>query len=178
MAETSYTDLSLNLIAATKSLFPNNKVIFGNLGKPEPDNAYVVIRVIRDSQNGVAQTATLLNLSNQMNTLVNYEALVQFSFLSTEDDTAANLAKYFIQYLNTPLTREIFRANNLSKLSVSPIRNVTNPRESTWTQHYNVDVTFVYSILTQQTTIPITVVQVSDEISGTVFTVPPDVIIP
>lgn len=176
--DNSYSQLIQSVITATKSVFPDNKVIRGNTNGQEPDNPYIAVRVIRNTQNGLAYNDTQLSSDGYMTTRVNYEALVQFSFTSTDEEAAADLAHTFVQYINTPATREIFRKNKLGKTTVSSIRNVAYKRESVWTQYYNVDVTFVYATLTRQQMTPITAVEVTEEISGTVFVVPPNVVIP
>lgn len=173
-----YSQLMQSLITATKSIFPDNKVIRGNTNGQEPDNPYIAVRLIRNNQIGIAQNDSQLTVDGKMTTKVNYEALVQFSFTSIDEEVAADLAYTFVQYLNTPKTREIFRINHLGKTGVSTVRNVPYKRESEWTQYYNVDVTFVYASITTQDMNPITAVELIDEISGTVFVVPPEVIIP
>lgn len=177
MADTIGSQLFTSLMLSTKSLFPNNKVIRAQTGGAEPQDPYVSLRIIRDRQLGLANIPTLLSNTNQTKIQVNWEALVQFTFTSIDEEDAFDLAKTFVQYLNTPLTREIFRSNKLSWSTVSPIRNVNYVRESVWTQHYNVDVTFYYAATTLQTIVPIEVVEMTDLISGEVYTVPPDVII-
>lgn len=176
--DNSYSQLIQSVITATKTMFPNNKVIRGNTNGQEPDNPYIAVRVIRNTPVGLPYNDTNLSATGIMTTRVNYEALVQFSFTSIDEEAAADLAHHFVQHLNTPVTREVFRKNKLGKTAVSTIRNVAYKRESVWTQYYNVDVTFVYATITQQDMTPITAVQVTEEISGTVFVVPPDVIIP
>lgn len=176
--DNSYSQLIQSVITATKTMFPDNKVIRGNTNGQEPDNPYIAIRVIRNTPTGLPYNDTNLSSTGVMTTRVNYEALVQFSFTSIDEESAADLAHHFVQHLNTPATREVFRKNKLGKTLVSSIRNVAYKRESVWTQYYNVDVTFVYATITQQDMTPITAVQVTEEISGTVFVVPPNVIIP
>lgn len=176
--DSSYSDLMQSIFTATKTLFPDNKVIKANLSGSEPENPYIVFRVIRDEQLGLAYNDTLLNASNVMTTRANYEVLVQFSFVSKDEDIAGSLVKTFVQALNSPVTREQFRKNKLSKTNISPIRSIPTKRETTWIQYYNVDVTFNYAVVTSNVMVPITVVQIEDEIEGTVFTVPPDVVIP
>lgn len=176
--DSSYSQLIQSVITATKSIFPDNKVIRGNTNGQEPNNPYVAVRVIRNTPTGLPYNDTNLSAGGIITTRVNYEALVQFSFTSIDEEAAANLAQTFVQYINTPPTREIFRQNNLGKTSISSIRNVAYKRESVWTQYYNVDVTFVYATITQQEMTPITAVEITEEISGTVSVVPPNVVIP
>ena len=175
--DNSYSQLMQSLITSTKDLFPSTKVIRANENGPEPTGPYISVKVIRDTQSGQASQDSLLSPSLQSTTIANYTALVQFSFTSIDEDAAGDLAKTFVQYMNTSITREVFRRNKLSKLSVSVIRNVPYVRETVWTQYFNVDVTFSYAVKTTQTTIPIEVVEITDSLSGEVFTVPPDVII-
>lgn len=177
MVDTSYAELMQNLVVATKTLFPDNKVFRGKINGTEPLNPYITINIIRDMQMGLASQATLLNNGKEMEVLTNWEALVQFSFTSIDENSAGNLAKMFAVYLNMPTTREVFRQNHLAKVKVSNIRNVSYKRETVWTQYFNIDVTFYYAILTKQEMFPIEVVEMTDLISGEVFTAPPDVII-
>lgn len=176
--DNSYSQLMQSIFTATKSIFPDNKVIRANQGEAEPQNPYVVYSVIRDTQIGLAYQDTLLSSSNEAITKANYEVLVQFSFISKDVDASGNMVKTFVQALNSPTIREVFRKNKLSKTDISPIRNVPIKRESTWIQFYNVDVTFTYAVETKQIMTPIEVVEITEEITGTVYTVPPDVVIP
>ncbi len=177
MAENSYSQLMTSLVTSTKALFPATTVGRSNQGNIEPNKPYISIKIIRDTQAGSATQDTLLNEDSESRTIATYTAVVQFSFTSIDEDAAGDLAKTFVQYMNTSLTREVFRANKLSKLSVSVIRNVPYLRESVWTQYFNVDVTFAYSVTTTQVMTPIETVEITDLLSGEVFTVPPDVII-
>ena len=172
-----FSQLMQSLITATKTIFPDNKVIRAQQGGAEPSNPYVSIRVIRDEQVGRNYVDTLLSEDSEITTTVNYETLVQFSFLSKDSDVAGDMAKQFIQYLNTPVTLRNFRINKLSKISVTPIRNVASLRDGEWVEHYNVDVLFNYASRTVQSFQPIEVVEMLDELSGEVFTVPPEVVI-
>lgn len=177
MADSSYTKLRESLVTSTKLIFPDNKVIFGNVNGEEPDNPYVVIRIIKDEQTSMAYNDTLLSPTSQMTTTVNYEILAQFSFLSRDTTAAGDMVKTFVQYLNTPPILEELRKNRLGKKSISQIRNVAIKRETSWIQSYNVDVTFIYAIRTSQTMVPIVTVEVGNDITGEVFTAPPDVVI-
>lgn len=184
MADTIFSQLRQNLFTATKTLFPDNKVVFGNTNIEEPDEPYVIIRVIRDTKIGTAKTDTLLNSSGVMTTTTNHEALVQFSFISADEitdanpyDTAGDMVTFFEQSLETSLTREFFRVNNLAKMRVSPVRNVAYQRETTWANFYNIDVTFLYAIRTEQNMVGIDTVVV-EEPNGDTYTIPPNVIIP
>ncbi len=176
--DNSYSQFIQSVVTSTKSMFPDNKVIIGNSNGQEPINPYISLRVIRNTPVGSAYNDTQLSSDGMMSTRVNYEALVQFSFTSTDEEAAADLAYTFVQYINTPRTREVFRRNNLGKTNISSVRNVAYKRETVWTQYYNVDVTFVYATITRQEMTPITAVELTEEISGTVFVVPPNVVIP
>ena len=176
--DNSYSTLMQSLFTSTKTIFPDNKVIKANLSEAEPEDPYVVFRIIREQQLGLGYNDTFLSATNVMTTRVNYEAVVQFSFTSKDEGAAGSMAKTFVQALNSPLTRETFRKNKLSKVSMSPLRGVPLKRETMWVQSFNIDVTFNYAVVTSDVMTPITVVQIEDEIEGTVFTVPPDVVIP
>jgi len=176
--ENSYSQLMQALITSTKYIFPNNKVIRKVLGKNEPDAPYVALQVIREVQIGAGTTSTLVDTEGNISVLVPYEALVQFSFISKDEEAASNMARHFIQFMNTPKVKNIFRSNNLSQKGMSSLRNVASLREGEWVQHQNVDVTFTYSSLTTQQQDIINSIEIVDEITGEVITIPPEVIIP
>jgi hypothetical protein len=184
MADTIQSQLRQSLFTSTKALFPDNKVIFGNTNLGEPDEPYVIIRIIRNTKVGTAYLDTLLNADSIQTTTNHYEALVQFSFVSAEPitdenpfDIAADMVSYFEQILDTSSVRENFRVNHLAKLRVSPIRNVAYQRETLWTNFYNIDVTFLYAVRTEQNMIGIDTVVV-EEMNGDTYTIPPNVVIP
>lgn len=176
--DSTYSQLIQSLITSTKSIFPDNKVIRAQQGGNEPTNPYVVVQVIREDQVGTPYVDTLLSTTNKITTTVVYDALVQFSFISKDSDAAGNMVKQFVQLMKTPSTREVFRINRLSCRQISSVRTVSSLREGEWVQHYNVDATFSYASITEQTYQPITSVTLEDEMSGEVTTIPPEVIIP
>jgi len=176
--DSSYSQLMQSVMTATKSIFPDNKVIVANQSENEPDGPYVAFSVIRDTQIGLSYHDTQLSSSNINITRANYEVLIQFSFVSREMYVSGDMVKTFIQALSAPPTREIFRKNKLSRSSASPSRYVPSKRESTWVHYHLVDVTFTYSVETRQSMIPIVTAEITDDITGTVYTVPPDVVIP
>lgn len=178
MTDTIYSQLRQNLVTATKTIFPSNKVILSNLNGQEPNNPYVAIRIIRDTQTGIASHDTRLSATGKQTTTTNHEVLVQFSFVAVEDfDAAGDLATHFLQKLETSATREAFRLNHLAKLSATPLRNMTYKRETLWAQQYNVDILFMYAVRTEQAMTPIDTVVMEDLLTGDVYTIPPNVVI-
>jgi hypothetical protein len=177
MIITSYSDLKLALATSLKTIFPNNAVIRSQQNGPEPSNPYVVITVLRATQTGMPHRETLVDQG--FSTIrVDYQAVVQFSFISKNEESAGDMANLFMQRVNHPSTREVFRSNGLAYLSGSNLRNVANKRETTWIQSYNVDINFLFSILTSDEAITINTVEITDLLSGEVFTAPTNVIIP
>jgi hypothetical protein len=178
MADTIYSQLRQSIYTATKSLFPDNKVIIANTNAEEPNGPYVAIRLIRNTQLGTAYVDTLLSAAGKMTTTTNHEALVQFTFTSVDEtspNVAGDMVTYFEQTMETSLTREVFRVNNLSKIRISPIRNVAYKRENVWTECFNIDVTFMFAVRTIQDMVGIETVAIEDPITGVVYTIPPNV---
>ncbi len=178
MADTIYSQLRQNLFTATKSLFPDNKVIIANTNAPEPNGPYVAIRIIRNIQVGTPYTDTLLTAASVMSTTTTHEVLVQFTFCSIDEENlneAGDMVTFFEQSMETMPTREVFRVNNLSKVRVSPIRNVAYKRENVWTECFNIDVTFMFAVRTYQNMIGIDTVAIEDPLTGDIYTIPPNV---
>lgn len=177
MINTIASDLIQSLVTATKYIFPDTIVARAKNNLPEFDEPYITVRVLSNTPVGTPSVDTLLSTSNKQTTTVNYNALVQFSFTALDEDVSFDLATHFAHVMNSTSVREAFRANNLSKLTISSVRDVSYMRETIWTQYYNVDVLFAYASVTEETLVPITAVQIEDLVSGEVFTVPPDVVI-
>lgn len=174
----SYSQLTRSIFTSVKSIFPDNKVIEGNQSGNEPQNPYVSFQIVRDVPLGMTSGRGLLGSDNSIPVISNWEALIQFSFVSKDFGVAGNMAKTFVHMLNAPNTLEIFRKNKLCKTTTSPIRNLPVKRDLDWIHYFNVDVAFIYAVETREELIPMTVVEITNQISGTVFTVPPEVVIP
>lgn len=172
-----FTDLQeairLSVIAAL-SEFTNPMVIFSHENGSEPSVSYVVINILQIEQVGKGYTSTLVNELNELTIQSNYNVYVQFSFIGSQ---SGDMSQSFTQRLNNVLFREELIRNNLGLRTKTNIRRAPQKRDTKWVEYHNMDVVFTYAVNTQQIVDVIEAVIIVDELTGEVFTVPPDFII-
>lgn len=159
---------------AALSDFTNPIVIFSHENGTEPSSSYVVINVLDDGQVGKGYTSTLVNELNELTIQANYNIYVQFSFIGSQ---SGEMAYSFTQRLNNVLFREELIRNNLGLRTKTNIRRAPQKRDTKWVEYHNMDVVFTYAVNTQQIVDVVEAVVIVDELTGEVFTVPPDFII-
>lgn len=159
---------------AALSEFTNPMVIFSHENGPEPSVSYVVINVLQIEQVGKGYTSTLVNELNELTIQANYNVYVQFSFIGSQ---SGDMSQSFTQRLNNVLFREELIRNNLGLRTKTNIRRAPQKRDTKWVEYHNMDVVFTYAVNTQQIVDVIEAVIIVDELTGEVFTVPPDFII-
>lgn len=159
---------------AALSEYPTTPVIFSHSNGTEPAESYVVINVLQIEQVGKGYTSTLVNELDELTIQANYNVYVQFSFIGSQ---SGEMSQSFTQRLNNVLFREELIRSNLGLRTKTNIRRAPQKRDTKWVEYHNMDVVFTYAINTQQIVDVVEAVIIVDELTGEVFTVPPDFII-
>lgn len=142
------TALRNSAIAALQD-YPTTPIIFSNSGGTEPAESYVVISISSINQQGHHSTSSLLNTANEIVFSVAYEVFVQYSFIGS---MSGELAQAFTQNINNnPLTRQALQGQKLGFMRKSQVRRAPQLRDTKWVEYHNMDVTFNYVVVTQQT---------------------------
>lgn len=159
---------------AALSEYPTTPVIFSHSNGTEPAESYVVINLLQIEQVGKGYTSTLVNELDELTIQANYNVYVQFSFIGSQ---SGEMSQSFTQRLNNVLFREELIRNNLGLRTKTNIRRAPQKRDTKWVEYHNMDVVFTYAVNTQQIVDVVEAVIIVDELTGEVFTVPPDFII-
>lgn len=159
---------------AALSEYPTTPVIFSHTNGTEPAESYVVINILNIEQVGKGYTSTLVNELDELTIQANYNVYAQFSFIGSK---SGDMSQSFTQRLNNVLFREELIRNNLGLRTKTNIRRAPQKRDTKWVEYHNMDVVFTYAVNTQQVVDVVEAVIIVDEITGEVFTVPPDFII-
>lgn len=137
----------LGAIAAL-SEYPTTPVIFSHSGGTEPAESYVVVNILNIEQQGRHITSTLTNTDEQLSTQAQYEILVQFSFIGS---LSGDMAQSFTQRINNnPVALEELKKQRLGLMRKSQIRRAPQKRDTQWVEYHNMDVTFNYTVNTNQ----------------------------
>ena len=156
------------------SEFTNPQVIFSHSNGAEPAESYVVINILQVEQVGKGYTSTLVNELDELTIQANYNIYAQFSFVGSK---SGEMSQVFTQQLNNVLVREELQRNSLNLRTKTNIRRAPQKRDTKWIEYHNMDVVFTYAVNTQQIVDVVEAVIIVDELTGEVFTVPPDFII-
>lgn len=159
---------------AALSEYTTTPVIFSHSNGTEPAESYVVINILQIEQVGRGYTSTLVNELDELTIQANYNVYVQFSFIGSQ---SGEMSQSFTQRLNNVLFREELIRNNLGLRTKTNIRRAPQKRDTKWVEYHNMDVVFTYAVNTQQIVDVVEAVIIVDELTGEVFTVPPDFII-
>lgn len=158
--------------------YPSAQVIFSHAAGVEPVGSYVVINILSIDQQGHASTSTLTNQSEELTVSGSYEILTQFSFVGKD---SGDMAQSFTQRINNnPLSWEANSLNKLGFMRKSQIRRAPQKRDTRWVEYHNIDITFSYTVNTQQVVDIIEAVVIEDntKIPPIIFTVPPGITLP
>lgn len=140
-------------IKALENYFPtsteqNSGIIFSHQSGAEPSTPYVVINILGLTQIGEAEQSTRTNETEQLSIKAEYEVRAQFSFCGT---VAGSMLHDFTQRIkNNVVVWEEFQKNNLQIRTKSDPRRAPQKRETQWVEYWNMDVTFGYSVNTDQ----------------------------
>lgn len=159
---------------AALSEYPTTPIIFSHNNGTEPAESYVVVNVLQIEQVGKGYTSTLVNELDELTIQANYNAYVQFSFIGSQ---SGEMSQSFTQRLNNVLVREELFKYGLGLRTKTNIRRAPQKRDTKWVEYHNMDVVFTYAVNTQQVVDVVEAVVIVDEITGEVFTVPPDFVI-
>lgn len=172
-----FTDLRVGIrkgaLEALKE-FPTAPVIFSHESGSEPSVSYLVVNILQEEQVGKGYTSTLVNEDSELTIQANYNVYVQFSFIGS---LSGDMAHSFTQRLNNVLVREELFKYGLGLRTKTNIRRAPQKRDTKWVEYHNMDVVFTYAVNTQQVVDVVEAVVIVDELTGEVFTVPPDFII-
>lgn len=160
------------------SEFTNPQVIFSHGNGAEPSESYVVVNILNTPQSGHHITSTLTNENDELTVQVQYEVLVQFSFVGS---LSGDMSHSFTQRINNnPKSLEELKRNKLGIMRKSPIRRAPQKRDTRWVEYHNLDVTFNYTVVTNQLVDVVEGVVLADETSEipVIIKIPESIIYP
>lgn len=169
--------IRLGAIAAL-SEYPTTPVIFSNSNGTEPAESYVVVNILNIEQQGRHITSTLTNTDEQLSIQAQYEILVQFSFIGS---LSGDMAQSFTQRINNnPVALEELKKQRLGLMRKSQIRRAPQKRDTKWVEYHNMDVTFNYTVNTNQLVDVVEGVVIADETSEipVIIKIPESIIYP
>jgi len=140
-------------IASLLDFFPTSVeqdkfIIFSNSNGLEPVESYIVINILSITQSGHHITSTLTNTDEELSIQAQYEIFVQFSFIGS---LSGDMAQSFTQRINNnPVALEGLKKQRLGLMRKSQIRRAPQKRETKWVEYHNMDVTFNYTVNTNQ----------------------------
>lgn len=167
----------LGAIAAL-SEYPTTPVIFSHNNGTEPAESYVVVNILSIEQQGRHITSTLTNTDEQLSIQAQYEILVQFSFIGS---LSGDMAQSFTQRINNnPVALEELKKQRLGLMRKSQIRRAPQKRDTKWVEYHNMDVTFNYTVNTNQLVDVVEGVVIADETSEipVIIKIPESIIYP
>lgn len=157
--------------ALSQAGYGTSHIIFSHQNAPEPSVPYCVINPLIINQIGRTEISTFtddgywvedmdgeINYSGddvfqaeQFKSLyykTTYEAQIQFTFAGSD---AEDLAFYFHNAVcNNRTISFVYRKNGLSPMRKSTLRRSPQKRDTQWVDFWNVDVTFLYAVVTKQ----------------------------
>lgn len=136
------------VIAALLPDYPTVEVIFSHSNGAEPPASYVVVNILSTDQIGKHITSSLTNTVEELSISAFYEILVRYSFCGSLSGELAQTFNHMIG--NNPLVTDELNRNNLGYMRKSQIRRVPQKRDTEWVEYQNIDVTFNYTVNTQQ----------------------------
>ena len=163
---------------AALSEFTDPIVIFSHSNGSEPAESYVVVNVLSITQSGHHITSTLTNEDEELSIQSQYEIFVQFSFIGS---LSGDMAQSFTQRINNnPVALEELKKNKLGLMRKSQIRRAPQKRDTKWIEYHNMDVTFNYTINTNQLVDVVEGVVLADETSEipVIIKIPESIIYP
>lgn len=162
------------LEALSQSGYSTTPVIYSHQSGAEPAETYVVIQIVSLDQVGRVEESTLTDESTPDRKLTfknHYEGKIQFTFAGSD---APDIATEFLNAIpNNVVVREAYQKNNLAPMRKSGLRRAPQKRDTTWVEFFNIDVTFSYMVLTEQTVDWVEHVQFVDVNSGEIIVIPP-----
>lgn len=174
-----YNDVRLaikKIAEKATSAYPTFKFISSHGNGSEPAESYGVYNILSIEQQGHSTTSTLTREDETLDYSGAFEVMVQFSFLGSQ---AGEIVHVFTQRINSsPWVLEEQNRNKLGFMRKSSVRRAPQKRDTQWIEAFNVDVTFLYIVNTNELVDVIESVVILDEITGEIYTVPPNITIP
>lgn len=137
-----------NVTLTALSEFTNPIVIFSNTDGTEPSESYVVVNILSNTQMGHHNTSTQVDLNSILSIQVGYEIMVQISFVGSK---SGDMIQSFTQRINNnPAVLEAIKSNKLGLMRKGAIRRSPQVRDTKWIEYQTIDVTFSYTVNTQQ----------------------------
>lgn len=176
-----YTDVRAairRVVITALSEFPTTPTIFSNSNGTEPAESYAVINILNIEQQGHHITSTLTNTEEELSVQVQYEIQVQMSFIGS---LSGDMAQSFTQRINNnPVALEELKKNKLGLMRKSQIRRAPQKRDTKWVEYHNMDVTFNYTVNTNQLVDVVEGVVLADETSEipVIIKIPESIIYP
>lgn len=182
------------LEALTQAGYATSQVIFSHQNAPEPSIPYCLINPLVINQIGRTEISTLTDDGSWVEDLdghidysgnevyqavgskslyykTTYEAQIQFTFAGS---SAEDLAFYFHNAVcNNRTISFVYRKNGLSPMRKSTLRRSPQKRDTRWVDFWNVDVTFLYTVVTRQDVDWVEHISVKDSDTGVVVHYPP-----
>ena len=150
---------------ATLLEYPTSLVKFSHDNGDEVPESYVVVNILNIQQQGHHSTSTLLNANETLTFQVAYEVMCQFSFIGS---LSGDMSQSFTQNINNnPMTRLELQRNKLGLMRKSQIRRAPQKRDTKWVEYHNMDVTFNYIVITNQTIDPVEGVVIEENLDET-----------
>lgn len=137
-----------NVVLVALNEFPAVQVIHSHSNGTEPSSSYVVISILSINQIGHHSTSTLTNTAEELSIQVCYELQTQLSFIGS---LSGDMAQSFTQRINNnPVALEELKKQRLGLMRKSQIRRAPQKRDTSWVEYHNMDVTFNYTVNTNQ----------------------------
>jgi len=143
---------SFSLVLA--DYYPTTPIIFSHQDGDEPNTTYLDLQEISVEQVGRVQTSTRTEeidddgiIRNMLNTQAHYETVIQVGFVGSQ---SGNIAYDLHHLINTTPMWEKFQLHNLYPIRKSEVRRSPLLRETKWVERFLFDVTFTYSVSTNQ----------------------------
>lgn len=150
-------------------------IIFSHTGGSEPAESYVAIQIVDIRQSGRGYVSTLTNVDEELTIQGNYLITAQFSFCGSQ---SLEMSSVFTQRVgNNPIIHQEFSKYGLGYMNKTTIRRAPQKRETEWVEYQNIDVTFSYTVSTQQVVDVIEAVVLEDVTTGDTFVIPPETVI-
>ncbi|MNQ88810.1 hypothetical protein D3C85_1040910 [compost metagenome] len=155
----------------SQSGYATSPVIFSHQNAPEPSVPYCVINPLIINQIGRSEISTFTDdgywvedfdgdttytgdevfeatAFKSLHYKITYESQIQFTFAGSN---AEDLAFYFHNAVcNNRTISFVYRKNGLSPMRKSTLRRSPQKRDTQWVDFWNVDVTFLYTVITKQ----------------------------
>ena len=124
-------------------------VVFANENGLEPRNSYLLVNILDNKHVGRHSSGTFLTEEKEeLVTIEFYEICLQLSFIGKHSQNIA--WDWDSEVPAQHYTREEFQKRSLGYMRKSNIRRNPQPRESGWSEMFNLDMDLSFSIITRR----------------------------